>query len=786
MNTGLLTRGLQQLKNVLQLSGMKSKARTFGIFFQIVFLIIVFNCVNAQIPVSIIPKPVSLVADSGFFILDSKTKIIAASEEYKSCAELFNQYLLKNFGFALQILKSLPKGNNYIVFRKVDSDIDSKEYYNFTVSENRIEIFAENNAGIFYGLQSIQQMILQDEKKSLKIPCSKVEDYPQFSWRGMHLDVGRHFFNKKEIKQYIDYLARYKMNVFHWHLTEDQGWRIEIKSYPELTNIGAWRNGSMIGAYSEQKFDTIRYGGFYTQNDIREIVEYAKQRFVTIVPEIEMPGHCMAALAANPHLSCTGGPFEVGKIWGVYEDVYCTKEETFKFLEEVLAEVCELFPGKYIHIGGDEAPKTRWKNCTHCQRMIDSLKLKDEHGLQSYFISRIEKFLNLKGKQIIGWDEIIEGGLAPNAAVMSWRGAEGGIAAAKQKHFVVMSPGDYCYFDHYQSANNGEPLAFGGYTPLEKVYHYEIVPEELNAEEKKYIIGAQANVWTEYITNFSQVEYMIFPRMCALAEVLWTPEPERSFNWFLNRLKYHFNYFEKNHIDYSKAIYDIKADILQDDNNKGVNIKLSTWMDSVQIYYSINDSQLTCMSPIYLMPIHVDSSAVFKAAAYMDCEMKSKEFEQEINFSKATGRKIILLEQPSVKYNYGGEFSLVNGVTGSLPWRGADWLGFSGNNMEAIIDFEEEENISSVTIDVLEDNVSWVHLPKSAEVFSSNDGINFTPVKKVTTEEINQMKRKLILSTGEIKTRFIKVIAENAGAIPEGFAGAGNPAWLFVDEIGVE
>ncbi|MEP7170487.1 MAG: beta-N-acetylhexosaminidase, partial [Bacteroidota bacterium] len=492
---------------------------------------------NADSILAVIPKPVQILKGKGVANITAQWKIYIPNVEWSGEAEIFNDYLKKNFGFSLPVLNSVAKGKNIILLKKTSGDAISNGHYHLSVKQNKIIITSGESSGIFYGLQTLIQLLPSDSSTQISVAQLEMEDYSRFQWRGMHLDVCRHFFLKDEIKKYIDYLSRYKMNVFHWHVTDDQGWRIEIKSHPELTAIGAWRNGSMIGPYSDQEFDTIRYGGFYSQNDIREIVLYAEKKHVTIVPEIEMPGHCLAALAANPQLSCTGGPFEVGKAWGVYEDVLCPKEETFKFLEDVLNEVCDLFPGKYIHIGGDEVPKTRWKSCEHCQQLIKTLGLKNESELQSYFAGRIEKFLNSKGKQIIGWDEILEGGLTGNAAIMSWQGVKGGIAAVKQKHFAVMTPGDYCYFDYYQSTYRDEPLAIGGYTPIDKVYSYDPVPKELNMEEKNYILGGQGNVWTEYIPDFSQVEYMIFPRLCALAEVLWSPcNEKRNYTEFLQRL----------------------------------------------------------------------------------------------------------------------------------------------------------------------------------------------------------------------------------------------------------
>ncbi len=505
----------------------------------------------------LIPLPQKVEYHSGSFILSSKT--IIQSKDTSSFEALFLKENIKNqTGLELQILAEAPTAVSKInlVF-DVEGPTESnlKEVYKLMVNNQSVTINAEYNQGLFYGIQTLLQMVPFEKKNEIAIPWMKISDAPKYAWRGMHLDVCRHYFPISFIKKYIDYLAHYKMNTFHWHLTEDQGWRIEIKKYPKLTEVGAWRNGSMIGRYYDQKIDDIKYGGFYTQEEIKEVVAYASQRHITIVPEIEMPGHSLAALAAYPELSCTGGPFEVGKKWGVFDDVYCPKEETFTFLENVLTEVLALFPSEYIHIGGDECPKTRWKSCAYCQKIIKEKGLKDEHELQSYFIQRIEKFVNSKGRKIIGWDEILEGGLAPNAAVMSWRGTEGGIAAAKEKHYVVMTPGSHCYFDHYQGKPENEPLAIGGFTSLEKVYNFNPMPKELNLEEQKYILGAQANVWTEYILTPEQVEYMIMPRMSALAEVLWGTANPENFIDFKTRLQAQEIWLKNNNINYRKTSF---------------------------------------------------------------------------------------------------------------------------------------------------------------------------------------------------------------------------------------
>jgi hexosaminidase len=511
-----------------------------------------FICITLQLfaQVNIIPQPRKLEVHEGINHFDQLV-VLSTQPESQPEANYLSEFLQANLKAPVFKLNKGGKPDpakklGIVQLSIIQSDtILPDGWYNLISSPEGIKITALSRTGLFYGIQSLIQVV-DYENDVFSVPSFSIaEDYPGFAWRGMHLDVCRHFFSVDFVKRYIDLIAAHKMNRFHWHLTEDQGWRIEIKKYPKLTEIGAWRNGSMIGKYRDNVVDSIRYGGFYTQDEIREVVAYAADRHITIVPEIEMPGHALAALAAYPEFSCTGGPFEVAKTWGVFDDVYCPKEETFTFLEGVLDEVCQLFPGEYIHIGGDECPKTRWKTCVSCQKRMKDEGLKDEHELQSYFIQRIEKYLNSKGKKIIGWDEILEGGLAPNAAVMSWRGEKGGIAAAKQSHFVVMSPSSHCYFDHYQGDNLEEPLAIGGFTPLEKVYSYKPIPDSLDNFERFYILGAQANLWTEYITTEAHAEYMVLPRMSALSEMLWSDENSRDYEDFTKRLRPFLKSLEK-------------------------------------------------------------------------------------------------------------------------------------------------------------------------------------------------------------------------------------------------
>jgi hexosaminidase len=503
----------------------------------------------------LIPLPNSFTTTSDSFALSPFTQLVMMSDDFKNEATYFNNYLQKVYSITLEIVKRIPEDNNYIIITKPEINTGNEEAYQLSINQNQIIFSAENAKGIFYAIQSFIQLLPLEKEKQLRLPCININDAPRYQWRGMHLDCSRHFFTKDEVKKYIDYLALYKMNTFHWHLTDDQGWRIEIKRYPKLTEIGSKRKETVIGKPAKDaKYDGIPYSGFYTQEDIKEVIAYATERHITVVPEIEMPGHSIAALAAYPQYACNAGPFEAMTTWGVSDDVYCAgKEETFVFIQDILSEVCELFPSKYIHIGGDECVKERWKTCPRCQERIIAENLKDVNQLQSYFITRIEKFVNAKGRQIIGWDEILEGGLAPNAAVMSWRGTQGGIEAAKQKHNVVMTPGKPCYFDHYQSKDKTkEPLAIGGYNPLDSVYAYNPTPKALSTEEAKYIMGAQANVWTEYITNFSSVEYMSMPRMAALSEVLWTMPENKNYKNFTLRLKQHFKLLDKMKVNYRK------------------------------------------------------------------------------------------------------------------------------------------------------------------------------------------------------------------------------------------
>ncbi|MFM1744243.1 MAG: hypothetical protein RLZZ630_180 [Bacteroidota bacterium] len=719
---------------------------------------------------AIIPRPNNLTLSKGYFQVIPSSTILADGQALPA-ARLLQAWTKSSFGYAWPIVSATRGKSQLIVYSLVS---DSSERYTLRMTKKRIVV--EGGAkGLVRATATILQLVqAAEEDPHHRIPCLTIHDEPVFKYRGVHLDVCRHFMSKDFVKRYIDLLAMHKMNTFHWHLTEDQGWRIEIKKYPLLTQVGAWRNGSMVGPYRDQLFDTIRYGGFYTQDDIREVVAYASERQITIIPEIEMPGHAVAALAAYPQYSCTGQVKEVARGWGVFDDVFCVNDSTFAFLEDVLSEVMQLFPSRYIHIGGDECPKSRWKVCPKCIETRYANNLKDEHELQSYFIRRIEKFLNSKGRQIIGWDEILEGGLAPNATVMSWRGTEGGIAAAREKHDVVMTPGSHCYFDHYQGERGSEPLAIGGYTPLEKVYAYRPIPSELNPEEHRYILGAQANVWTEYMPDSSQVEYMLLPRLCALSEVLWTDTIRHDEQEFYDRVLRHQRLLDRWKVNYSTTWM---APTLQVEPGPVVpSLRLgleSKFPQTIEWAWSTPETKVRLMP--YEGPFVATSSGTLIVRSTAGNVVKQLSFPFE--FSNSTGARVELSVPGDRNYN-NPAFTLCDGQTGSYPWSGKQWVGWIGKNAEVNIDLGGEKEVDSVVVTVLHDPVSWIHAPGSIVI---NVGTT-TVASGVTGRETGLMR---IVLPVKIKTRNLQVGFLSLGKNPEGSAGAGEDGWMFVSEIQV-
>jgi hexosaminidase len=560
-----------------------------------VFCFFTINAVSQQKDPSygIIPAPKSVVAKSGSFTLNEHTAILYNLPEDRKIAELFRDLIKEHEGYDLTIAKNFIQApESMISFNSGGSGLKN-EAYEIDISGKQILIKGEAK-GVFYGMQTLSQLYLAN-KETKQLPQLLIKDEPRYAYRGLHLDVVRHFHSVDFVKKYIDLMAFYKINNFHWHLTDDQGWRLEIKKHPKLTEIGAFRAQTLVGNYHDvfpQRFDGKPYGGFYTQEEAKEVVAYAASKFITVIPEIEMPGHAVAALASYPHLACGDqpGPFKVEEKWGVLPDIFCAgKEQTFSFLEDVLNEVVEIFPSKYIHIGGDEAPKTRWKACPHCQKRIKNHKLKNEEELQSYFVQRMEKFLNKKGRSIIGWDEILEGGLAPNATVMSWRGVQGGIAAAKQNHDVIMTPStEGLYLDHVQGRSDQEPLSIGGDGRIELIYNYNPTPASLPLAQQKHILGVQANMWSEYIPNSAKVEYLLFPRLMALSEIAWTTLENKNYkNFNEDRLPVHLA-----NLDKTNTMYRVPTAIGAKDTSMSIGNSVKfDWKAPVNgsnIYYTID------------------------------------------------------------------------------------------------------------------------------------------------------------------------------------------------------
>ena len=712
-------------------------------------------------------------------------------------AEFLSEYIRQSTDYAPKT-KAIAAGEQVTnaITLGLDPGIANKEGYVLTTTPEGISINGQTENGVFYGIQTLRKSIPAEAKgATILIPAGEIKDEPRFPYRGMHLDVGRHFFPIEFIKKYIDLLALHNMNTFHWHLTEDQGWRIEIKKYPKLTEIGSQRSRTVIGK-NTQEYDNTPYGGFYTQEEAKEIVKYAQERYITVIPEVDLPGHMLAALAAYPELGCTGGPYEVCPRWGVFEDVLCIgNDKTMQFLEDVMGEIIEIFPSEYVHIGGDEAPRDRWKECPKCQARIKAEGLKAdknhtaEDRLQSECMRRIEKFLNSKGRRIIGWDEILEGDVAPNATVMSWRGMEGGIEAAQLGHDVIMTPTSFCYFDYYQTADTqDEPLGIGGYVPIEKVYSLEPVPTTLTKEQGKHILGAQANLWTEYIASTEHVEYMILPRMAALAEVQWTQPEKKDFKDFTTRLARLMKFYQRDGFNYAKHVFDLKADFTPDTDKKAVVVTLST-IDDAPIYYTLDGTEPTTASLKYTEPIAITETADFQAVVIRP-EGKSKVVSKKISFNKATYCPIELTFQPSEKYKFGGAVTLVDGMKGNDSYATGAWLGFVGGDVEAIIDLGQETEIKRVATSAVVDMSAWIMGSTGLVVSVSDDNKEFREVASKDIPAETNIDKKGVenyeITFDPVKARYVKVVIKRSPALPKGHAGEGKAAYMFIDEIEVD
>lgn len=742
----------------------------------------------------VIPMPQQVTTAQGTpFTLNNSVKILypKGNEKMKRNAEFLAGYLKTATGKTFTVAAG-TQGKNAIVLG-LGAKSDQPESYQLKVNKDGVNITAPTEAGVFYGIQTLRKSIpLTVGAASISLPAVEINDNPRFGYRGVHFDVSRHFFNVEEAKAYIDMMVLHNMNRLHWHLTDDQGWRIEIKKYPKLTEIGSKRSETVIG-HNTGKYDGKPYGGFYTQAQAKEIVDYAAKRYITVVPEIDLPGHMQAALAAYPELGCTGGPYEVWKIWGVSDNVLCAgNDKTMKFIDDVMTEIMAIFPSKYIHVGGDECPKTQWEKCPKCQARIKELGLKgdDKHSkeerLQSYVINHAEKFLNSHGRQIIGWDEILEGGLAPNATVMSWRGEAGGIEAAKQHHDVIMTPNTYLYFDYYQTKDiKNEPMAIGGYVPIDRVYNYEPVPASLTPEQQKHIIGVQANHWSEYIPTFSQLQYMALPRWAALSEIQWTSPEKKNYAGFLKRLSQLIKWYDASGYNYAKHVFDVTAEYFPNPADGTLDIKLST-MDSAPIYYTLDGTTPTVASTLYDGVVKVKKNSIFKAVAIRPAG-SSRVLTEDIVFSKSTTKPIVANQPVNKQYFFKGAPTLVDGLKGNGNYKTGRWIAFYKNDMDVTIDLQQPTEISSAEISTCVEKGDWVFDARGFSVEVSDDGTNFTQVASEEYPEMKESDRNGLfqhkLTFTPVKTRYVKVIALSEKSIPAWHGGKGNAGFLFVDEI---
>ena len=746
---------------------------------------------------NIIPRPQQVnVSNDAPFTLSAKTVISLGtnSQNMKRNANMLASYIEQATGIRPAVGKSK---NGTAIVLTIDKTIANAEGYKLDADAKQIRIAGASAAGVFYGIQTLRKSLplVNGKASKVSIPAVHIADAPRFAYRGTHLDVSRHFVTADSVRQFIDMLALHNINRFHWHLTDDQGWRIEIKKYPLLTQIGSKRAQTVIG-HNSGKYDGKPYSGFYTQKQIRDIVKYAADRYITIVPEIDLPGHMQAALAAYPDMGCTGGPYEVWQKWGVSDNVLCAgNDKTLTFIDNVLKEITKLFPSKYIHVGGDECPKTQWQKCPKCQARIKALNLeaKDGHSaeerLQSYIITHASNYLKSLGRNTIGWDEILEGGLAEGATVMSWRGESGGIAAAKQHHDVVMTPNSYLYFDYYQSLDKAnEPLAIGGYLPLETVYSYEPMPKELTADEARHIIGVQANIWTEYMPTFKQMQYMALPRLAALSEVQWSQPALKDYTSFTNRLTEFTHLYDRLGYNYAKHLYNVAIHVDSDNKWREILIHMTT-AGKAEIRYTLDGTEPTVNSTLYTGAIVLQKSAKIRAAAFRDGK-RSSVTSQDISFNKATACPVEQLQPTHKNYTYKGGATLTDGLLGDKGFGTGRWLGFSGNDLEAVIDLKQNTDVSSVSLNTCVDKGSWIFDARNIEVSVSADGKSFTKVASKSLPALEEQTPDNIytyeLTFPQTTTRYVKVTATSEHNIPEWHGGKGKPAFLFVDEISVK
>ena len=767
--------------------------------FSAILLVVLVGCgeesttIFTENDINIVPKPLEMKFNQGAFRFNKETKLVSPKDQVEVLKVLQDKFTVAA-GWNMEVVSAVPN-KNYVQLL-LDSSLKDEEY-TLTVTENYVNVTANGYSGFLYGLETIRQLLpVAIESKEVvnkvdwDVPNVEIKDSPRFKWRGYMLDVARHFFDKDYVLATIDQLALLKMNTLHLHLVDDQGWRIEIKKYPKLTEVGGFRVDQEDMPWNARPTPDLgtetTYGGFYTQEDIKEIVAYAGSRGVTVVPEIEMPAHVMSAIAAYPELSCFQKPIMVpsGGVWPITE-IYCAgKDSTFEFLENVLLEVMELFPSQYIHVGGDEATKTNWKICPDCQKRVTNEGLANVEELQSYFIQRMERFLSSKGRILLGWDEILEGGLASGATVMSWRGVKGGMEASEAGHDVVMSPNSHCYFDYYQGDQDVEPLAWGGNLPLSKVYQFDPVVDEMTVEQASHVLGGQANLWTEYIPTNAQAEYMTYPRLAALAESVWSSKANRNWDDFSNRVGSLFERYGIMGINYAKCAYQVTTETSVDPESAAISMELKSEFPDSDIRFTLDGSDITSASEKYTAPIDIKKTTTIKAQVFKEDKPVGALFEKTITYHKAVGKPVTYIKKYHDSYQGTKELGMVNVVRGSKNFHDGQWQGWLGGDMELVIDMESPSELEKVSVGALENQGSGIYFPIQVEVLLSTDGRTFKSVAIVKREyaanngsELKDFEVKIEGQTA----RYIKVIATNLGNSP-----SGGGSWMFVDEVVVE
>ena len=751
--------------------------------------------------INVVPYPNEVTVKTGSF------DICGADFHYDTKLDEATQNVIKSFACQLSLvtgqLSNATAGLSGKGVKFVYEPSMGKEAYSLNISKNSVKVKASTLSGVNYAIQTLKQMLPAEvfgkqvaADADWTLQCAKIIDEPRFGYRGMHMDVSRHFFTVEEVKRYLDIMEVHKLNTLHWHLTDDQGWRLEIKKYPRLTEVGSIRNKTIIGhLFESKKFDNTRYGEgcWYSQEEVKDILAYAASKGITVIPEIDLPGHMLAALAAYPELGCTGGPYEVWGMWGIADDVLCAgKEETMLFLEDVLAEVCELFPAEYIHIGGDECPKVRWETCPLCQAKIKELGLQDteefqaEHYLQSYVMTRMTNFLSSKGKKIIGWDEILEGEVAEDAIVMSWRGVSGGLQAVRMGNEAIMTPNTFYYLDYYQSLDkNNEPLAIGGYLPVEKCYSYEPFTAGMTEEEKGRVLGVQANLWTEYIATADHLHYMLLPRMAALSEVQWCRPENKSWERFYDSADEFCSIYDVMGYKYGTHIFDTRGEILVDREKGGVYVSLDA-QGETPIRYTLDGSEPTSESALYSEPIKITESCTLKAKSDRK-GMDNRVFERQFTAHKAMGRPVTTLTETHPNYTFNCPDLLTDGLVGEGPYNSGDFAGWYNQPFEVIVDMDGE-SYESMTLSVIVFRYDYLFGPESISVMTSEDGENYTEVAYAAYKVEGRVDdgngcHDYTLSFPATTARYLKVKAEVIKALPEWHSGAGRPGFLFVDEI---